>query len=558
MTRIKPVKVESLYEDLGEKERLFLRQGTVPRGKSRSELIQSVADSAVNRGWTREKFREVMLRRSNKGAAKILEKSANAARAYLDRSWDKAIKFVRQNPPISNGEAARRHIRAMRAAIDRMDWSYPNGWTHYAVLIVHLDIAETLGRLEYEASIRRVAGKAGVTKDTVMNAHDRLTRLLIPLAVPVGRTSRWKLRTAAGRDSNNLRICEEYCPDQRSGSDHDVWHQWGMGKGGWRTWNALNVTGGMTSSGLAGRLRAKPRTTTDRLKRLERLGMARRSGSHWFRVERDLDEVAAELGTLGRLAARKSLHRAEQERYEKRRQERRRPGSKLTVISDPTNTSTELPKREQPVFRSEPDVLPAALSYALMGFRVLPLQSIRDGRCTCGKSCQTPGKHPIGRLVPHGLKGATREVEVIREWWARCPFANVGIATGIIADGLYLNVIDVDPRNGGNDTFVDLIAAGGLPETGTSRTGSGGTHWLLTSTEPLRSSGALGKGIDFKGVGGYIVAPPSLHHSGQRYEWVRPLENLASVPNWVVDKLNAKNGGRTYEQQSGVRKSLNA
>src|ERR1700738_4444956 len=50
MTRIKPVKVESLYEDLGEKERLFLRQGTVPRGKSRSELIQSVADSAVAGG----------------------------------------------------------------------------------------------------------------------------------------------------------------------------------------------------------------------------------------------------------------------------------------------------------------------------------------------------------------------------------------------------------------------------------------------------------------------------------------------------------------------------
>ena len=69
-----------------------------------------------------------------------------------------------------------------------MDWSYPNGWTHYAVLIVHLDIAETLGRLEYEASIRRVAGKAGVTKDTVMNAHDRLTRLLIPLA-GCGKTS---------------------------------------------------------------------------------------------------------------------------------------------------------------------------------------------------------------------------------------------------------------------------------------------------------------------------------------------------------------------------------
>ncbi|MDE2505703.1 MAG: hypothetical protein KGM43_00680, partial [Planctomycetota bacterium] len=55
---------------------------------------QSVADSAVNRGWTREEFREVMLRRSNKGAAKVLEKSTTAARAYLDRCWDKAIKFV--------------------------------------------------------------------------------------------------------------------------------------------------------------------------------------------------------------------------------------------------------------------------------------------------------------------------------------------------------------------------------------------------------------------------------------------------------------------------------
>jgi hypothetical protein len=192
MTKTKTAKVESLFENLGEKERLFLRQGIVPPGKSRSELIQSVAVSAVNRGWTREEFHEVMLSRSNKGAAKILEKSAAARRAYLDHTWDKAIKFVQRNPPISNREEALHQIRAMRAAVDRMDWSYPNGWIHYAVLVVHLDLAETLGRLEYAASIRRIAVKAGVTKDTVMNAHDRLTRFLIPLSAPVGRTSRWK------------------------------------------------------------------------------------------------------------------------------------------------------------------------------------------------------------------------------------------------------------------------------------------------------------------------------------------------------------------------------
>jgi hypothetical protein len=175
-----------------------------------------------------------------------------------------------------------------------------------------------------------------------------------------------------------------------------------------------------------------------------------------------------------------------------------------------------------------------------MGFKVLPLQSITNGRCTCGKPCRSPGKHPIGSLVPHGSNDATDEVEIIRQWWAHCPFANVGIATGMIANGLYLNVIDVDPRNGGNDTFVDLIAAGGLPETATARSGSGGTHWLLTSTEPLPNSGLLGKGIDFKGVGGYIVAPPSRHVSGRIYEWIKPVDKHAPMPDWLLKKLLAE------------------
>jgi hypothetical protein len=298
----------------------------------------------------------------------------------------------------------------------------------------------------------------------------------------------------------------------------------------------------MTSSELAKHLRSKPRTTTDWLKRLERSGLARRSGSHWYRVERDLDEVAAELETLGRLAVRKSLYRDEQELYEIHRQdeERKRPGSNLTVISEHTGSPSPS-KHEQTSTHSEPEMLEAALSYARMGFRVLPLQSISDGRCTCGKSCRTPGKHPIGSLVPHGLKDATCEVQLIRKWWARCPLANVGIATGVMANGLYLNVIDVDPRNGGNDTFVALIAPYGLPETATSRTGGGGNHWLLTSTEPLRNSGALGRGIDFKGVGGYIVAPPSRHESGRCYEWIKPpVDKLAQMPGWLLEKLMAR------------------
>jgi hypothetical protein len=312
-----------------------------------------------------------------------------------------------------------------------------------------------------------------------------------------------------------------------------------LGKGAWRTWNALSLDYGMSSDELSKRLRSKPRTTTYRLKRLQRSGLARRLGSHWYRVERDLDEVAAKLGTLGRLATRKTLHRAERQLYETHRQheELTRPGSKLAVISEQTRFPAPR-KHEQPDLYIEPWMLEAALSYARIGFRVLPLQSIVNSKCTCGKSCRTPGKHPIGSLVPHGLKEASGEVQIIRKWWARCPFANVGIATGMIADGRYLNVIDVDPRNGGNDTFVALIAAGGLPDTATSRTGGGGNHWLLTSTEALCNSGVLGKGIDFKGVGGYIVAPPSRHESGRCYEWIKlPVDKLAPMPGWLLERL---------------------
>jgi hypothetical protein len=358
VTRINADNVELLYENLGNNERLFLRRGVVPTGKTRSDMIQSVADSAANRGWTREQFREVMLNRSNKGAAKILEKTETAAWAYLDRCWDKAIEFVSRNPPISNRETALRQVRAIRAAIDRLDWSHPTGPIDYAVLMVHLDIAETLANLGYAASIRRIADKAGVTKDTVMAAHARLSRFLICLPVSVGRTSRWKLRTAAARDSNNLPTCEEYCPNQRDGSDHDVWHHWGLGKGCWRAWNVLSVNGGLTSSELADRLRSKPPTTIDRLERLRRSGLTRCSCSHWYRVERDLEEVAAELGTLGRLAARKGRHRAEQEHYERQRQddERSRLGSKLALISD-SRRSTGLTNYEQSELHREAEIL---------------------------------------------------------------------------------------------------------------------------------------------------------------------------------------------------------
>ena len=71
-----------------------------------------------------------------------------------------------------------------------------------------------------------------------------------------------------------------------------------------------------------------------------------------------------------------------------------------------------------------------------------------DGNCSCGKpECSSPGKHPIGALVPHGLKDATKDRDTIGRWWGQNPNANIIVPTGS-ASGIW--VLDVDPPHGGD------------------------------------------------------------------------------------------------------------
>jgi hypothetical protein len=94
------------------------------------------------------------------------------------------------------------------------------------------------------------------------------------------------------------------------------------------------------------------------------------------------------------------------------------------------------------------------------------------------------------------------------------PTANIGIRPhpGHV-------VLDVDPRNGGD---VQLRAMqdryGPLPTSRSAATGGGGWHWWCTCPGDVR--GELAPGVDVKSHGGYVVAPPSLHSSGRRYEWI--------------------------------------
>lgn len=185
-------------------------------------------------------------------------------------------------------------------------------------------------------------------------------------------------------------------------------------------------------------------------------------------------------------------------------------------------------------------MLKVALRYADYGWYVLPIWSVDGiGYCLCGnKNCNSPGKHPHGGLVPKGLKDATIDKEVITSWFAGNNSLNIGICTGPRSG---IAILDIDVRHGGSISSVES-KLGKLPKTPYTKTGGGGYHFLFKYREGLRNSaGLLGEGLDVRGKGGYVVAPPSMHASGKKYEWgLNPSVRLADCPDWMLTKANGR------------------
>jgi hypothetical protein len=92
-----------------------------------------------------------------------------------------------------------------------------------------------------------------------------------------------------------------------------------------------------------------------------------------------------------------------------------------------------------------PVVMAAAMRYAEFGWPVLPCWWLENGRCACREACSSPGKHPLGLAVRHGLNDATLDRAVIAAWWRCWPQANIAIATGA-RSGVF--VLDVDGHAG--------------------------------------------------------------------------------------------------------------
>lgn len=201
------------------------------------------------------------------------------------------------------------------------------------------------------------------------------------------------------------------------------------------------------------------------------------------------------------------------------------------------------------------DLLETALHYATRGWRVHPLHhptiTEKGARCSCARGYQCPdkqkGKHPrLGEWPDQ----ATTDATIIRAWWKKWPRANIGIVTG---PGSGLAVLDIDPRNGGHLTLETLIHQHGpLPETPIVLSGGGGQHYDFLLTDDLPSIKL--DGIDFLTAGHYVLVPPSLHPSGQRYTWELSSElddlPLAEIPAWLRTLVEATAQAYTVAAQA--------
>jgi hypothetical protein len=184
----------------------------------------------------------------------------------------------------------------------------------------------------------------------------------------------------------------------------------------------------------------------------------------------------------------------------------------------------ELHTRIEDIDNRAPRLLDAALLYASWGWPVFPLLPLARAATIAhqtGEPISKVAKRPATR---NGFKDATADPDRIRAWWTRHPDSNIGLPTGLAFD-----VIDVDPPDG-IPSYLALLGQQDLQSHGRVTTSSGGTHLYVLPTGRGNSSRTM-PGVDYRGAGGYVVAPPStLGTRGRSWQWSdRPSPTIIEV-----------------------------
>ena len=173
------------------------------------------------------------------------------------------------------------------------------------------------------------------------------------------------------------------------------------------------------------------------------------------------------------------------------------------VLAGNTDLEADLHTQIEELDTRPPRLLDAALVYAGWGWPVFPLRA----------GTKTPATR-------HGFKDATTDLDRVRAWWTRHPDHNIGLPTGLAFD-----VIDIDVPDG--VAPMQTILAGRGETHGHVATSSGGAHYYVKPTGRGNTARSL-PGVDYRGVGGYVVAPPStLGQRGRSWSWInRPSPQL--------------------------------
>ncbi len=167
-----------------------------------------------------------------------------------------------------------------------------------------------------------------------------------------------------------------------------------------------------------------------------------------------------------------------------------------------------------------------AIKYAVLGFAVFPLQP-----------------HNKTPATSNGFKSATTDIQQINTWWDNNPDYNIGIATGTASNGLLVLDLDEDDKNNkhGSEATREWLTQKetDFPKTAMVRTGRGGVHMLYYGQGGNRTN--ILPGVDVRGEGGYIVAPPSIHPNGNPYKWLCPFPpSIATADRTVYAFIHQK------------------
>lgn len=316
----------STAASLSPRMRALLRHGDLNGTyTSRSEVIQALALAAVNAGLSEEWLIDALLDPNNRGGAKVQEMNPRKARKYVQRSYEKAVRYAKAKPPIESASAARAEIQAIRTDASEARWPGTAGATDRVVLDALLVIALEAGTIKPTASVRQLAERAGVDKDTVSRSLRRLVDAGYITRLKKGqgtRASQWHIKgrpphgtgtletTPRGRENNNVPIVS---------ADHDAFRRGALGKISWAILSQTDRLSGLTVGDIAEAFGHHPATIRRNLKRLAEHGLA--SGCEDGRCSmhstaEGLHEAAQTAGTAGRGDLQKARHMCERRAYQ--------------------------------------------------------------------------------------------------------------------------------------------------------------------------------------------------------------------------------------------------